>query len=148
MVEVFTTGADKLAEVVPPTTYDPDGWVTFGEFIAIEDMYLIGCKHNVGGGPGPVQGTCCVTLTGNALNAESPMRHLGDETGYMWKFQNAGGYDTLTGDEGDIQMLPSGEYFFIEKGERFYAHGKLWNGAASAFDIAQSVLVYYTKKKP
>jgi len=149
MVEVFTTGADKLAAALAQSSNDPDGWCTFGEFIAEEDMYIIGCKHNVGGGPGPAQATCNVTKTGVAALAESPMRHLGDEVGYMFKFESVGGHATLLGPEASLQMLPSGEYFFIEKGERFYAHGKIYHGASGgAYDLAQAVLIYYTKKKP
>jgi len=149
MVEVFTTGADKVALALAQSSNDPDGWVTFGEFIAEEDMYIIGCQHNVGGGPGPSQGTCVVARTGVASLAETAERHHGDEVGYMFKFYTVSGHATLDGGLFPTVMLPDGEYFYIEKGERFYAHGKIYHGASGgAYDLAQAVLIYYTKKKP
>ena len=119
------------------------------EFEAEEDMYLIGA---ILAGTKAVKCDVICTLIKGALSHY--MSAYGTSQLFTGDRPMFSAHLTASAVEGDIghtnefQMLPKGEYFFIEEGEGFSMNGQLRNNDVAIHTLLAQAIVFYKKTKP
>lgn len=122
------------------------------EYIAPENMHIIGCAfgktENSSGGQ-------CIT----SVQRSGQYREVGsyvpewamesdDFVFFVWRKMSESGTG-IPSQASELQMLPDGSYFWLEKGERIYVHNSTKNNhGSSGYEFAFDVILYYTKTKP
>jgi len=122
------------------------------EFLAPENMHIIGCAfgktENAGGGQG------IFVLQRSGTYRELGSYELASEMEsddfplFAWR-NSANDVEEIPADASSFQTLPDGSYFYLEKGERIYVHISVKNASAAGnYFFAADCILYYTKTKP
>jgi len=122
------------------------------EFLAPENMYIIGCAfgktENAGGGQGIFVLQRSGTYRELASYVDASEMESDDFPLFVWR-NSANDVEEIPADASSFQTLPDGSYFFLEKGERIYVHVSVKNASAAGnFYFAADCILYYTKTKP
>lgn len=122
------------------------------EFVASENMYIIGCSF---GKSGATSGGQCITSIARTGVYKEVGSYTADEIfisddGVLFHWSTlAQDVDLMPLACSELQMLPDGAYFFLEKGERLYKHNSTKNNHPSgALNFGETALLYYCKTKP
>ena len=116
------------------------------ELIAEKDMKIIGAAFHYTNNKG--QDTkACVTRSGVYAEPGSynPEEHMDTEHGVLFADRMSNPGETLWAERLSIfQMLQSGHYFMLEKGERIYAHIEHHNTHSSqVYSYTTDIVLYY-----
>lgn len=149
----------KMAkEVFTKVIHHNDGEIAAGitvksteEFIAAEDMYMVGCAF--GKTQSTSGGQCILTLCRSgtqvfvgSYDIETEMES-DDFILFVWR-EMGQEVTSMPPNASQLQILPFGTYFFVEKGERIYLHASVKNNGAAPLNFAHDAILYYTKSKP
>lgn len=122
------------------------------EFVAPENMYIIGVGFGKAANSGGGQGIMSIARGGTykEMGSYTGGEEFVSDDGLMFHWSS----NSLTVEELPLEcsrthMLPDGDYFFLEKGERVYMHNSSKNAsAAGTFSFGATAVLYYTKTKP
>jgi len=116
------------------------------ELVAEENMHIVGFMFygtlatNV-----DINMTVLRSGTGRIFGAYAADYRVATEHGVLSAFHShCGATDAGEGSENvHHHMLPSGTYFFVEKGERIYFAGQLRNNDSATHTVKAQVCIYY-----
>lgn len=122
------------------------------EFVASEDMYIIGCSFGKAGATSGGQCITSITRTGvyKEIGSYTAAEVFTSDDGVLFHWSSlAEDVDLMPLECSELQILPDGSYFFLEKGERLYKHNSSKNNhPTGALNFGDTAVLYYTKTKP
>lgn len=152
--EVSKLGKELFTKVIHKTWGAIAAGVTetcTDEFIAPEDMYLVGVLWGKTECTSGGQCICVLQRSGTyrELGSYTTASELESDDFVLFAWRSMG--ETITSmdpDSSRLDMLPHGYYFFLEKGERIYLHNSTKNNSAGSLNYAHDCVLIYTKTKP